>query len=61
MIAEFVPRSGLIIEYDENGTILRELYDMGAKRVKSVSEIFDLGNVLYLGSYEHNFIGKLYL
>ena len=47
------------MEYDESGNIVRELYDMGGARIRAVSEILDFDNVLYLGSYEEPFIGKL--
>ena len=58
-IAESLPRNGLITEYDESGNIVRKLYDMGGVRIRAVSEILDFDNVLYLGSYEEPFIGKL--
>lgn len=59
LIAESLPRNGLIIECDESGTVMRELYDMGGVKIPSVSEILDLNGVLYLGSYDGNYIGKL--
>lgn len=49
------------MEYDEEGVLIRELYDIGGQSIVSVSEILDIGNILYLGSYEHSFIGKLQL
>ena len=58
-IAESLPRNGLVMEYDESSNIVRELYDMGGIRIRAVSEILDFDNVLYLGSYEEPFIGKL--
>lgn len=51
----------MIVEYYQNGTIKRELFDIGGISVKGVSEILDIGNVLYLGSYNDPYIGKLIL
>ena len=59
LIAESLPKNGLIVECDESGTVIRELYDMGGVNIPSVSEILDLNGVLYLGSYEETYIGKL--
>lgn len=51
----------MIMELDQEGHILRELYDMGGDSIVAVSEGLDMGDTLYLGGYETSYIGKLKL
>lgn len=49
------------MELDQEGHIVREFYDMGGDSIIAVSEVLDMGDTLYLGSYETSYIGKLTL
>ena len=55
------PTHGFIMELDENGQIIRSLHDPTATVVPDVSEVHDEGDVLWLGSFRSNFIGRLEL
>lgn len=56
------PNYGLILELDRNGHITRSLKDPTGSVVPGhISEVYDDGNVLYLGSYQSSFLGKLEL
>ena len=56
------PSHGLILELDENGQITRSFHDpTGSVIPGHISHVHDDGDVLYLGSYQSHFIGKLEL
>ena len=56
------PNYGLILELDRNGHITRSFQDPTGSVVPGhISEVYDDGNVLYLGSYHSSFLGKLEL
>ena len=56
------PNYGLILELDRNGYITRSFQDPTGSVVPGhISEVYDDGNVLYLGSYQSSFLGKLEL
>lgn len=56
------PNYGLILELDRNGHITRSFQDPTGSVVPGhISEVYDDGNVLYLGSYQSSFLGKLEL
>lgn len=59
VLLKFLPKYGLIIELDSQGKIIRSLHDPRASVISSVSEVEDVNGVLYLGSFQAPFIGKL--
>ena len=50
---------GLIIEVNQDGTILRSFHDPTGSVIPAISEVEDHGKVLYLGSFFAPFIAKL--
>lgn len=56
------PSYGLILELDRNGRITRSFHDPAGSVVPGhISEVYDDGGLLYLGSYQSPFLGKLRL
>ena len=56
------PNYGLILELDRNGGITRSFHDPAGSVVPGhISEVYDDGDQLYLGSYQSPFLGKLRL
>ena len=56
------PNYGLILELDRNGRITRSFHDPAGSVVPGhISEVYDDGGLLYLGSYQSPFLGKLRL
>ena len=55
------PKHGLLVELDENGQITRSFHDPMASVIPSISEVHDDGDVLYFGSFNSPFVGKLVL
>ncbi|PVD25747.1 hypothetical protein C0Q70_13407 [Pomacea canaliculata] len=53
------PKFGIIVELDANGKIIRSLQDPSGHVYSGVSEVNEVNNVLYLGSFEKNFIGRI--
>jgi len=53
------PKNSLVVELNENGQIIRSLHDPTGSVIPDVSEVHDEGDVLWLGSFRSNFIGKL--
>ena len=51
----------MIIEYSEDGKMIRSLYDLGAEHIVGVSEVLDLRSTLYLGSFNAPYVGRIYL
>lgn len=58
-MVSLAPKDGMIIEYDEKGEKIRALYDLGADVISSVSEVLDLGSMLYLGSFEAPYLARI--
>ena len=56
-----LPKHGLVIELNSNGDIIRSLHDPTGQLFSSVSEVEEENNVLYLGSNNRNFVGRLNL
>ena len=52
---------GMILEFNEDGEIIRSLQDKEGKVIARASEVSCSKGVLYIGSYEDNFIGQLFL
>ena len=55
------PRHVMVARMDEAGNIIEALHDQGGKTLYSISEAFEYGNQLIVGSFEAPFIGKLEL
>lgn len=51
----------MVARMDEGGKIVEALHDQGGRTLYSISEAFELGNELIIGSFEAPFIGKLKL
>ena len=60
MLAQ-IPKYGLVVELNENGQIIRSLHDPAGVLFPSVSEVQEENGILYLGSSDRPFIGKLSL
>lgn len=58
-LLDLIPSAGMIVELDTNGSIIRSLQDVTGNTVPSVSEVEEVGSVLYLGSYSHPYLTKL--
>ena len=50
---------GLIIEYDQRGNVTKSLHDPTGEHVKAVSQVLDIGNEIYLGSFFSPYMLKL--
>lgn len=57
----FVPQHVMVARMDEAGNIVEALHDQGGRTLYSISEAFEYGNELIIGSFEAPFIGKLKL
>ena len=56
-----MPGYGLILEMDTEGNILRSYHDSQGAVLTEASEVMDLGNKLYIGSYHSPHIIELEL
>ena len=56
---KLAPKYGLVVEYNDKGEIVRSLHDPTGKTIPSVSEVHDEDGILYLGSYNQPYLGKL--
>eukprot|EP00795_Rhopilema_esculentum_P003079 gene3079-1365_t len=58
-----IPRYGMIIKLDDNGSIIDSLQDPSGAVMDEVTDVFQdpTENAIYLGSYKHKFLGKLKL
>lgn len=54
-------KHGIVVELDANGNIIRSLQDVDSVLYNSVSEVQEENGVLYIGSNDKNFVGKLLL
>uniref|UniRef100_A0A4W3H2Q9 Adipocyte plasma membrane-associated protein n=1 Tax=Callorhinchus milii TaxID=7868 RepID=A0A4W3H2Q9_CALMI len=59
MTMKFVPKYGLVLELDEDGSVRRSLHDPHGVVVPSVSEAHEHEGYLYLGSYHAPFLCRL--
>ncbi|KAK3596051.1 hypothetical protein CHS0354_032579 [Potamilus streckersoni] len=60
-IMRFIPKYGLIAEFNDKGEIVRSLHDSTGTKVPDISEVEDHDGVLFLGSYGLPYLSKLYL
>lgn len=51
----------MVARMDEAGNIIEAFHDQGGRTLYSISEAFEYGNELIIGSFEAPFIGKLKL
>lgn len=72
LLAKILPKSsfeslvttyGLIVKLDYYGDIVESYHDTSGKSISHISEVLEdgSGDVLYMGSYKNDFIGKLTL
>ena len=56
-----IPRYGMILRLDENGNIKESLHDPSGKFIDEIIDVYEdtEENVLLLGSYKHDFLGRL--
>lgn len=56
-----IPKYGMIIKLDDNGTITDSLHDPSGKYMDEITDVYEdaAEKVLYLGSYKHEFLGRL--
>ena len=60
-LIRLIPKYGLVIHLNEEGEITKSLHDPTGSRIPAVSEIEDKDGILYMGSYNMPYIGKLNL
>ncbi|XP_015921893.1 adipocyte plasma membrane-associated protein [Parasteatoda tepidariorum] len=60
VILPFIPRHGIVIEFDENGKMLRSLHSPDGK-INALSEVKEHEGYLYLGSFTNHYLGRLKL
>ena len=53
------PKYGLVVEYDLNGNVLRSWHDPSGKTIELTTNAVIHDNKMYLGSFQHDFIGVL--
>ena len=57
-----IPKYGMIIKLSDNGTIVRSLHDPSGKYMDEITDVYeDDDQILHLGSYKHDFLGRLKL
>ncbi|EDO43012.1 predicted protein, partial [Nematostella vectensis] len=61
MLHVLAPRYGLIVKLSKGGSVQRTLHDPTGQVINGVSEVHEENGVLYLGSYNGLFVGKLKL
>ena len=54
-------KHGLVVELNEDGQIVRSLHDPSGTLFPSVSEVEEENGILYLGSIDRPFVGRLSL
>lgn len=56
-----IPSYGMILRLDEDGKIMESLHDPSGKIMDEIVDVYEdtEENVLILGSYKHNFLGRL--
>ena len=47
------------MEFNEEGTVIQKLYDVNAHKIYAISEILDMGDHLYLGSFDAPYLARL--
>lgn len=60
IVADYLPSYGMILEFNENGKILRS-YHSPSGAVTHISEILEHNGYLYLGSWRNRYLGRLKL
>lgn len=61
LVLQYLPKYGLVVEVDEEGQVLQSLHDPTGQVIPAVSEVEDRDGVLYFGSYNLPFMGRLHL
>ena len=57
-----IPKYGMVIKLSANGTITNSLHDPSGNFMDEITDVYeDTDKTLYLGSYKHDFLGKLNL
>jgi hypothetical protein len=56
-MVEYVPKYGLVLEYDLNGKLLKSWHDPTGKTISVISHAELHNNKIYLGSFHNDFIG----
>ena len=49
----------ILVQFNNNGEIIRTLQDPSGAVVKTISEVHDHNGLLYIGSYNAPYLGKL--
>ena len=60
-MTRLVPKYGMILRLDENGSIKESLHDPSGKIIDEIIDVYEdkEENALLLGSYKHEFLGRL--
>ena len=60
-MTKLIPKYGMILRLDENGSINESLHDPSGKIIDEIIDVFEdkEENALLLGSYKHEFLGRL--
>ena len=60
-MTSLIPKYGMLLKLSSKGEILQSFHDPTGTVMGEVTEVFEDEGVLYLGSYKHDFLGKLKL
>ena len=60
-MANLIPKYGMILRLDEDGSIKESLHDPSGKIIDEIIDVYEdkEENALLLGSYKHAFLGRL--
>ena len=60
-LTSLIPKYGMILRLDENGIIKESLHDPSGKTIDEIIDVYEdkEENALLLGSYKHEFLGRL--
>lgn len=61
LVLQYLPKYGLVVEVNEEGKVIQSLHDPTGQVIPAVSEVEDKDGVLYFGSYNLPYLGRLYL
>ncbi|XP_022089049.1 adipocyte plasma membrane-associated protein-like [Acanthaster planci] len=58
-LTKWLSKYGMILELDQQGKILQSLHDPTGQMVSSATSVLDMGDALYIGSAEKDYIVKI--
>ena len=60
-MTKLIPKYGMILRLDEDGSIKESLHDPSGNIIDEIIDVYEdkEENALLLGSYKHDFLGRL--